>query len=68
VEVAELSALVAARLGHDEHHLARAAMRHHYFDDLQVGESTTRFLESVSELVARRDRLVGDSGRDEAIA
>jgi hypothetical protein len=68
-DVAGLSALVAARLGHDEHHLARVAMRHHYFDDLQVGASTTRFLESVSDLVALRDRLVGgDSGRDEAIA
>ena len=59
VDVAELTALVAARLEHDEHHLARVAMRHHYFDDLQVGDSTTRFLESVSELVALRDRLVG---------
>jgi hypothetical protein len=59
VDVAELTALVAARLEHDEHHLARVAMRHHYFDDLQVGDSTTRFLESVSALVALRDRLVG---------
>jgi hypothetical protein len=67
VEVAELTALVAARLEHDEHHLARVAMRHHYFDDLQVGDSTTRFLESVSELVALRDRLVGGPGLDEAI-
>jgi CDP-glycerol glycerophosphotransferase (TagB/SpsB family) len=66
---AELTALVAARLEHDEHHLARVAMRHHYFDDLQVGASTTRFLESVSDLVVLRDLLVGgDSGRDEAIA
>jgi len=67
VEVADLTALVAARLEHDEHHLARVAMRHHYFDDLQVGASTTRFLESVSALVALRDRLVGGPGMDEAI-
>jgi CDP-Glycerol:Poly(glycerophosphate) glycerophosphotransferase len=68
VEVAQLTALVADRLDHDEHHLARVGMRRHYFDDLQVGESTTRFLESVSELVGLRDRLVGDTGLDEAIA
>ena len=67
VDVAELTALVAARLEHDEHHLARVAMRHHYFDDLQVGDSTTRFLESVSALVALRDRLVGGPGLGEAI-
>jgi hypothetical protein len=67
IGVAELTELVAARLEHDEHHLARVAMRHHYFDDLQVGDSTTRFLESVSALVALRDRLVGGPGMDEAI-
>nr|WP_246377507.1 CDP-glycerol glycerophosphotransferase family protein [Nocardioides ginsengisegetis] len=58
VDVAELTALVADRLEHDVHHLARVAMRHHYFDDLQVGDSTTRFLEAVSGLVALRDRLL----------
>ncbi|GAA4747112.1 CDP-glycerol glycerophosphotransferase family protein [Nocardioides endophyticus] len=67
VVVSELTALVAARLEYDEHHLARVAMRHHYFDDLQVGDSTTRFLESVSALVALRDRLVGGPGLGEAI-
>jgi hypothetical protein len=34
------------------------AMRHHYFDDLQVGDSTVRFLQAVSELVLLRDRLL----------
>ncbi|GCD88218.1 CDP-glycerol glycerophosphotransferase family protein [Nocardioides sp. LS1] len=58
VDVAELTALIAGRLEHDVHHLARVAMRHHYFDDLQVGDSTTRFLEAVSGLVALRDRLL----------
>ncbi|HSV38337.1 MAG TPA: hypothetical protein VLI04_06205, partial [Nocardioidaceae bacterium] len=57
--LADLTALLTARLEHDEHHLARVAMRHHYFDDMQVGDSTARFLEAVSELVALRDRLLG---------
>ena len=60
VDVADLAALLAARLEHDEHHLARVAMRHHYFDDLQIGDSTARFLEAVSGLVNLRDRLLGD--------
>jgi hypothetical protein len=34
-------------------------MRHHYFDDVAVGESTTRFLAVVDELVRLRDRLQG---------
>ena len=59
VDVADLTALIAARLEHDEHHLARVAMRHHYFDDLQIGDSTARFLEAVSELAALRDSLLG---------
>ncbi|WP_341925377.1 CDP-glycerol glycerophosphotransferase family protein [Nocardioides psychrotolerans] len=64
-DLASLTALVAARLDHDEHHLARVAMRHHYFDDLQVGDSTVRFLDSVSALVARRDRLLGATTTDD---
>jgi hypothetical protein len=59
VDVPELAALISARLEHDEHHLARVAMRHHYFDELQVGDSTVRFLGAVSELVALRDQLLG---------
>ena len=58
VEVADLTALIAARLEHDVHHLARVAMRHYYFDDLQIGDSTGRFLDAVSELVTLRDRLL----------
>jgi hypothetical protein len=66
VDVAELTALVRARLEHDEHHLARVAMRHHYFDDLQIGESTVRFVDAVSDLVALRDDLLGAGpGADE---
>jgi hypothetical protein len=61
VDANELAARISAVLEHDEHHLARAAMRHHYFDDLQVGESTVRFLDAVSELVTLRDGLLGRS-------
>jgi hypothetical protein len=70
VDVAALSALITARLSYDEHHLARVAMRHHYFDDLQVGDSTVRFLGAVSELVALRDRLVaaGSASAEERAA
>ncbi|GIM63605.1 glycosyl transferase [Planomonospora venezuelensis] len=57
-DVRELAPLLGARLEHDEHHLARVAMRHHYFDDLAVGESTGRFLAEVSRLVALRDELL----------
>jgi hypothetical protein len=34
-------------------------MRHHYFDDVRVGESTRRFLDEVAHLCARRDELNG---------
>ncbi len=67
VDVPALTELVAARLDHDEHHLARVAMRHHYFDDLQVGDSTLRFLDAVAELAARRDHLLGETAVDTAI-
>lgn len=60
--VESLAALLDDRLAHDEHHFARVAMRHHYFDGLAVGESTGRFLTAVSELVALRDRLLADGG------
>lgn len=57
-DVRDLASLLGARLAHDEHHLARVAMRHHYFDDLDVGESTGRFLTEVSRLVTLRDELL----------
>jgi hypothetical protein len=57
----DLTALLTLRLEQDEHHLARVAMRHHYFDDLQVGDSTARFLDAVSELVVLRDQLLGEA-------
>jgi hypothetical protein len=55
-----LTELLADRLEHDEHRIARAAMRHHYFDDNGVGDSTVRFVEAITELVERRDQLRGD--------
>jgi len=64
--MAGLSTLLAERLAHDEHHLARVAMRRHYFDDLAPGESTERFLTTVSGLVVRRDQLAGVPHRGSA--
>ena len=55
-----LTELVAQRLEHDVLHLQRTAMRHHYFDDVKVGDSTARFLTEIRELVDLRDRLLGD--------
>lgn len=66
VDVAVLSRLIARRLERDKHHLARVAMRHHYFDDLQIGDSTARFLAAVSGLVELRDRLLGRAASGEA--
>ncbi len=63
-----LTQLIASRLEIDEHQLARVAMRHHYFDDLRVGESTVRFLDTVSELVSLRDRLLGVEPSDDGAA
>jgi hypothetical protein len=56
--VSGLTELLTARLAHDELHLARIAMRHHYFDDVKVGDSTARFLDAVAELANRRDTLL----------
>jgi hypothetical protein len=53
-----LTDLLATRLWHDELHLDRLAMRHHYFGGVEVGDSTTRFLDAVTDLVRLRDRLV----------
>ena len=60
--LAGLTTLLDSRLDHDEHLVWRRAMRHHYFDELGVGKSTVRFIEAVGELVALRDRLLGELG------
>ena len=67
-DVAELTTLLGDRLERDEHELARMAMRHHYFDDLHVGDSTSRFLGAVSELVALCDQLVRRVARPDGAA
>ncbi len=59
--IGHLTELLGSRLEHDEHRMARAAMRHHYFDDNGVGDSTVRFVEAVSDLVELRNRLQGGS-------
>ena len=56
--VGDLTETMTTRLDNDELHLARVAMRHHYFDDVRVGESTTRFITEVREIAALRDRLL----------
>ena len=62
--VGTLTALLVDRLDRDEHRLARVAMRHHYFDDLHVGDSTGRFLTAVTELVTLRDQLLAGGTTD----
>lgn len=66
--VDELTGLLRDRLERDEHQLARMAMRHHYFDDLHVGDSTARFLAAVSELVALRGRLLAGGAGSQGAA
>jgi hypothetical protein len=60
--VAELAVLVADRLQSDHHRIARTAMRHYYFDDLGVGDSTRRFVDEVDRLARLRDELIGSPG------
>jgi choline kinase len=72
----DLTALLAGRLEHDEHRAARIAMRRHYFGTRQVGESTQRFIEAISDAIAVRDhqvrqrgqRTTGDPARSRAAA
>jgi hypothetical protein len=64
--IGDLTEVMTTRLQHDELHLARVAMRHHYFDDVRVGESTTRFISEVRDLAALRDRLL--AAYDEQVA
>ncbi|MFT4261821.1 MAG: CDP-glycerol glycerophosphotransferase family protein [Nocardioides sp.] len=67
-DMATLTELLTARLAHDEHRIARAAMRHHYFDDVRVGESTQRFHAEIAALCELRDRLTGiDPEADTAV-
>ncbi|CAN5195223.1 CDP-glycerol glycerophosphotransferase family protein [soil metagenome] len=54
-----LATLVADRLSHDEHQMARRVIRHHYFGPTAVGGSTARFIEEIGALVALRDAHLG---------
>jgi CDP-glycerol glycerophosphotransferase (TagB/SpsB family) len=65
--IAGLTELLTDRLEHDELHLARVAMRNHYFDDVKVGDSTAHFLDAVTGLVTLRDTLL-QGWVDDAIA
>lgn len=66
----ELTAVLTARLTHDLHRNARAAMRRYYFGDREVGESTRDFIEAIGAAIHRRDRLTRQRAarlRDSAI-
>jgi CDP-Glycerol:Poly(glycerophosphate) glycerophosphotransferase len=56
--IASFGRLLADRLGDDARREDRARARKHYFGDLRSGESTTRFLEAVNDLIVTRDRLL----------
>lgn len=59
--IGSLTHLLAARLVRDEHHAGRQAMRRYYFDNLNRGESTERFVSAIEDLVETRDRLLGQT-------
>lgn len=65
--VDRLTELLTTRLQHDELHLDRLAMRRYYFGGVQVGDSTTRFLDAVADLVRLRDDLVNAKLHGDAI-
>jgi len=65
--LAELTALLGARLQHDEHRAARTAMRRHYFGTPEVGESTQRFVEAISDAIALRDHQVRRRAAGDAV-
>ncbi len=56
--VGGLADLLTAQLAHDELHLARIAMRRHYFGDVEIGDSTALFTTAVRSLAVHRDELV----------
>jgi len=62
--VGSLGPLLASRLADDEHRSARESTRRLYFDDVQNGESTARFVGAVAELVTLRRRLLMASAAD----
>ncbi|MFE5292845.1 CDP-glycerol glycerophosphotransferase family protein [Isoptericola sp. NPDC056618] len=57
--VGDVGTLLAANLAQDPHHDARGRVRDHYFGFAR-GDSSRRFLEFVTDCVARRDAMVAD--------
>ena len=56
--VEELGTAIAARLAEDTRLEDRLKTRQHYFGDIERGDSSKRFMDAVSDLVAERDRLL----------
>jgi hypothetical protein len=61
--IAAFGTLLADRLEDDARREDRARARKHYFGDLRAGESTSRFLEAVSDLIVTRDELLAGHRR-----
>jgi hypothetical protein len=66
--VGRLTELLTARLEHDELELSRTAMRHHYFGEVKVGDSTARFIAAVRELATLRDVLLAAQVAQDPVA
>ena len=58
-----LRATVEARLAHDSLAGRRRELRSFYFGDLQVGESTTRFLEEVDRVIEHMGKALAGRAR-----
>lgn len=56
--VEDLGATLTARFAEDARLEDRLKTRHHYFGNVERGESTERFMTAIGELVAERDRLL----------
>jgi hypothetical protein len=61
--IARFGPLLADRLDDDARREDRARARKHYFGDLRAGESTSRFLDAVSDLIRTRDELLAGHRR-----
>ncbi len=57
-DVPTIADLVREGIQNDARRAERAKMRGYYFDDIERGMSTKRFLDSVTEKISERDRLV----------
>jgi len=57
--IGNLTTLLVTRMTHDEHRAKRAEMCRYYFGDLAPGDSTTRFMSAIEEILATWDRMLG---------